>query len=381
MGNSLLTIMTGLYITHETLYQGSGISKKILAQKRGLENSGVNMHLGCMQISGNIRSYVVDGRALFSLGRGILATIKYFSVFSPILDFVRENNISFVYIRYIHIATPFYIHFLKKLKRMGVLIFMEIPTYPYDIEHKNDNWRMMVVNRVERLSRKYFKKYVDKIVTVQDYDTIFGLSTIKISNCVDLKNVPFRTPLSHSSINLLGVANMQEWHGYDRLIEGLGLYYKKGGKEDVHLYLVGDNSNVIDCYRLLINKYDLKDIIHLEGIKEGKELNCYFDIADLAIGGLAAHRKGVYEGKALKCVEYAARGIPFIYSDINTDFDNCSFIKRVSQDDTPIDVNELLAFIEEQKTSPAEIRQFVADNLTGDIQMRKVLDEIIYEKF
>ena len=151
--------MTGLYITHETLYQGSGISKKILAQKRGLENSGVNMHLGCMQISGNIRSYVVDGRALFSLGRGILATIKYFSVFSPILDFVRENNISFVYIRYIHIATPFYIHFLKKLKRMGVLIFMEIPTYPYDIEHKNDNWRMMVVNRVERLSRKYFKKY------------------------------------------------------------------------------------------------------------------------------------------------------------------------------------------------------------------------------
>lgn len=381
MGNSLLTIMTGLYITHETLYQGSGISKKILAQKRGLENSGVNMHLGCMQISGNIRSYVVDGRALFSLGRGILATIKYFSVFSPILDFVRENNISFVYIRYIHIATPFYIHFLKKLKRMGVLIFMEIPTYPYDIEHKNDNWRMMVVNRVERLSRKYFKKYVDKIVTVQDYDTIFGLSTIKISNCVDLKNVPFRTPLSHSSINLLGVANMQEWHGYDRLIEGLGLYYKKGGKEDVHLYLVGDNSNVIDCYRLLINKYDLKDIIHLEGIKEGKELNCYFDIADLAIGGLAAHRKGVYEGKALKCVEYAARGIPFIYSDINTDFDNCSFIKRVSQDDTPIDVNELLAFIEEQKTSPAEIRQFVADNLTWDIQMRKVLDEIIYEKF
>ena len=373
--------MTGLYITHETLYQGSGISKKILAQKRGLENSGVNMHLGCMQISGNIRSYVVDGRALFSLGRGILATIKYFSVFSPILDFVRENNISFVYIRYIHIATPFYIHFLKKLKRMGVLIFMEIPTYPYDIEHKNDNWRMMVVNRVERLSRKYFKKYVDKIVTVQDYDTIFGLSTIKISNCVDLKNVPFRTPLSHSSINLLGVANMQEWHGYDRLIEGLGLYYKKGGKEDVHLYLVGDNSNVIDCYRLLINKYDLKDIIHLEGIKVGKELNCYFDIADLAIGGLAAHRKGVYEGKALKCVEYAARGIPFIYSDINTDFDNCSFIKRVSQDDTPIDVNELLAFIEEQKTSPAEIRQFVADNLTWDIQMRKVLDEIIYEKF
>ena len=110
-------------------------------------------------------------------------------------------------------------------------------------------------------------------------------------------------------------------------------------------------------------------------------MESYFDIADLAIGGLAAHRKGVYEGKALKCVEYAARGIPFIYSDINTDFDNCSFIKRVSQDDTPIDVNELLAFIEEQKTSPAEIRQFVADNLTWDIQMRKVLDEIIYEKF
>jgi glycosyltransferase involved in cell wall biosynthesis len=330
-----------------------------------------------MQFVNNSRSYYVDGQPLFSLGSGHLATVKYFTLFSPILQYVKCNNIRFVYIRYIHIATPFYINFLRKLKGMGVSIFLEVPTYPYDIEHRNDNWRMKIINRFERFSRNKFRKYVDKIVTVQDYDTIFGLSTVKISNCVDMKSVPLRTPMSHSSINLLGVANMQEWHGYDRLIKGLGLYYKNGGKEDVHLYLVGDNSNVIDGYRFLINRYNLNDRVHLEGVKEGKELNRYFDIADLAIGGLAAHRKGVYEGKALKCVEYAARGVPFIYSDINTDFDNCPFVKKVSQDESSINVEELLNFVNKQKFDPADIRQYVADNITWDIQMKKVLDVIL----
>lgn len=365
--------MTGLYLTHEALYQGNGISKKIIAQKRGLENNGVNMHLCYMQITGDIRSYVVDGRALFTLGRGILATIKYYSVFSPILDFVRENNISFVYIRYIHIATPFYIHFLKKLKRMGVLIFMEIPTYPYDAEHIGDNWKQRIISFFERLSRNQFREYVHKIVTVQEYDVIFGIPTIKISNGIDFNSIPLRNPISHQGYNFLGVANMKDWHGYDRLIEGLGRYYDNGGQEDIHFFVVGDNSYVIDQYSELVKKYHLEERVHFEGSKHGEDLNWYFNKADLAIGCLGCHRKELTDAKPLKSVEYAARGIPFVYSENNYDFDNCPFVLKISQDESSVDVVKILEFSKNINMSPEKIRSYVGTSLTWESQMKKVL--------
>ncbi|MEG2480028.1 MAG: hypothetical protein RSA50_07120, partial [Mucinivorans sp.] len=40
-----------------------------------------------------------------------------------------------------------------------------------------------------------------------------------------------------------------------------------------------------------------------------------FEQADIAIGSLARHRSGITTIKTLKNREYAARGIPFIYSE------------------------------------------------------------------
>jgi glycosyltransferase involved in cell wall biosynthesis len=368
--------MNGLYIAHEVLSSDSGVSKKIIAQRDGFKKNGVNMHLCSVHLSNNNRSYFIDGKFLFSLGSGCLATIKYYTLFSPILRFIKVNDISFVYIRYIHIATPFYIIFLRKLKKMGVSVFLEIPTYPYDAEHANVPLRHKVIDLIERQSRNKFAKYVDRIVTVQDYDQIFGVPTIKISNGIDFNTIPLRTCLKHKGYNFVGVAQLATWHAYDRLIKGIGEYYKNGGTEDIHFYIIGDNDSLIKEYLKIAQNYNIVNRIFIEGVKRGDELNHYFDNADLAVGSLGFHRIGLVEGKPLKCIEYAARGIPFIYSNINSDFDNKDFIWKVPADDTPIIIEDIILFLKKLDQTPLAIRDSIDERATWKYQMSLVVKEI-----
>lgn len=368
--------MNALFFAQQEIWEGSGISKKILSQCKGLADNGIEVSLCHLKSINGSAFYVVDDEVLLSLGKGRQATFRYYTYFSPIIDYVKKHNINLVYIRYIHTATPFFVSFLRDLKSLGVFVLMEIPTFPYDLEHVDNHFKRRVLNRIERFSRKFFYKYIDRVVTVQDYEEILGVPTIKISNGIDINGITLRKPRQHSSINFLCVANMAKWHGYDRLIEGIGLYYKNGGKEDVHFYLVGGNSRVINAYNSIAFKYDIGNRIHFEGIKVGKELDAYFDIADLAIGALGVHRKGLSDAKPLKCIEYATRGIPFIYSSSNSDFDNKKYIMKVSPDESPINIQEIIDFLKDIRIEPSEIRKSVENKCTWDYQMSLVLKEI-----
>lgn len=370
--------MKGLFIVFEPLNPSSGISKKILAQCVGFKNNGCTMDFFSLKKIEEKWFSTINNNPIKFLGTNKVRKV-YNTIFKYdyLCDYIIANHYDFIYIRYIHFANPAFIKFIKKISNVGVKVVLEVPTFPYDDEFKSRNYfARYIIHPIEKCSRKSFRSCVYRIVTVQDYDEILGIPTIKISNAVDIDAISLRNPATTNSINFVAVANLAIWHGYDRLIEGIGAYYEKGGEKDVNFYIIGDNPKLIASYKAIAAKRHIEDKIHFEGTKKGEELDYYFNNASLAIGGLAAHRKGIYEAKALKSVEYAARGIPFIYSDINTDFDHCSFIKRVSQDETPINIEELLTFVKEQKSSPFDIRQYVANNLTWDIQMKKIVNEL-----
>ena len=369
--------MKALFLAQERIWNGSGISQKILSQCKGLANNGIDVSLCHLSYYDGRDCYVVDGEILFPLGIGFKATARYYAYFSPIINYVKEHQVSFIYIRYIHRVCPLYINFLKRLKATGVTIFIEIPTFPYDGELDNTRFRRRIMNGLEKFTRRSFKKYVDRIITVQAFDKIYGIPTIKISNGIVIDKIPLRNPRPHSSINLLGVATMRIWHGYDRLIEGIGLYYKNGGKEDIQFYLVGENTRVIDTYKSIVSKYGIDKRIHFEGIQVGNELDAYFDLADLAIGSLGIHRtvNPSIDAKPLKCIEYAARGIPFIYSNMNLDFDDKEYKMRMTSDDNPIDMIEILDFLRGKQFEPSEIRKTLGKYNSWDYQMSVVLNE------
>ena len=107
----------------------------------------------------------------------------------------------------------------------------------------------------------------------------------------------------------------------------------------------------------------------------GKELDDIFNQCQFAIGSLGRHRSGITIIKTLKNREYATRGIPFIYSEQDPDFDNQPYILKAPADESPIDVQCILNFMAGFTMKPCDIRHTV-EHLTWKIQMQRVVDDI-----
>ena len=127
----------------------------------------------------------------------------------------------------------------------------------------------------------------------------------------------------------------------------------------------------------IIKKYELDDYVVFHGKMFGKELDDVFYECSFAIGSLARHRSGVTSIKTLKNREYASRGIPFIYSECDSDFDNQPYILKAPANESPIDVDKILSFIDKCNIDPVNIRKSV-EHLTWKVQMEKVVDQLNY---
>ena len=94
-----------------------------------------------------------------------------------------------------------------------------------------------------------------------------------------------------------------------------------------------------------------------------------------AIGSLARHRSGITNIKTLKNREYAARGIPFVYSEMDEDFEQMPYIIKALADESPVDINQILDFITQNDFKAENIRTSI-NHLTWKEQMKKVTDNV-----
>ncbi|HEY5464536.1 MAG TPA: glycosyltransferase [Hanamia sp.] len=375
--------MNSLFLISESLADFSGISKKILAQVNALKNQGLNVSLSYLKENGKykfegryINEKIIDKYSEIS----IISKFQRRCTYKNLYNYIDDNDIKLVYIRYIHFANPFFISFLKKLKKKGIIVLLELPTYPYDQEYRNAHLTAKLAFLIEIFFRKKFKNYVTRIITLSHDTTIFKIPTIQISNGIDanfIDMVKKRKP--DGELHLIGVATISFWDGYDRVIEGLYNYYKAGeaDKKKVFFHIVGDTTNSESLrYKQMVKKYSLSNYVSFYGKKSGKELDNLFDRMDLAVGSLGCHRKAIHNIKSLKNREYCARGIPFFYSETDPDFEDKNFIYKVPANDDPINIEEIINFMLNNKFDEAKIRDYAIKNLTWDKQFEKVLREV-----
>ena len=119
----------------------------------------------------------------------------------------------------------------------------------------------------------------------------------------------------------------------------------------------------------------MEQYVLLYGKKHGTELDRLFDHCDFGIGSLGRHRVGIKNIKTLKNREYAARGIPFVYSETDSDFDNKPYILKAPADDTPIDIANIIAFHRRLTVDAQEIRNSIA-HLSWNRQMATVINSV-----
>jgi len=368
-----------LFLVYHGFSPHSGISKKIHYQVKGLKENGHDVRLCYYDInSEGHRCRYVDSEILKDYGTGSWAAIKQRLDYNCIYDYCLREKIELVYARCFQNANPWLISFFKKLRKAGIHAVTEIPTYPYDQEFQHFELKIRLGLKIDQLFRKKLYQQMDALVTFSDAERIFGQRTIRISNGVDFDSIPLHEPLTmNNELHLIGVAEVHDWHGFDRVMTGIGEYYKNGGQYDIFFHVVGGvhPSRMTNVFMPIINKYGLHEKIIFHGQLFGDALTDVFNKCHFAIGSLGRHRSGITVIKTLKNREYATRGIPFIYSEQDSDFDHQPYVMKAPADESPIDIQRILDFMDNFQMKPEDIRRTV-EHLTWKIQMQRVIDAV-----
>ncbi len=373
-----------LFLVYHGFSEHSGISKKIHYQVKGLKEIGYDVRLCYYDFSSEgHRCRYVDGDILKDYGKGKWAAIRQRFDYDCIYDYCIREGIQLIYARCFQNANPWLARFFRRLRKAGIHAVTEVPTYPYDQEFRSFEWKMRMELKIDQLFRNSLYKYMDAMVTFSDAKEIFGQRTINISNGVDFDSIPLHAPLTlNRELHLIGVAEVHPWHAFDRVIAGIGEYdekYKVDRVElrNIYFHIVGGvhPNHMKNYFEPLLQKYQIRDKIIFHGTLFGKELDEVFNQCQFAIGSLGRHRSGITVIKTLKNREYATRGIPFIYSEQDDDFDHQPYVLKAPADESPVDIQQIIDFLKDFRMKPEEIRKTV-ESLQWKYQMKKVVEAV-----
>lgn len=373
--------MKALFLIFHGFEEFNGISKKIRYQVKALGECGLDVRTCWLDDTDNHKRRMVDNLAIADYGYGVKGKILKRIEFDSIVRYARQEKIDFIYVRYVHNASPLTIRMMRRLKKTGARIVMEIPTYPYDQEYKGLSAAYQRILFADKCFRQLQARYVDRIVTFSDYPVIWNRPTIRISNGIDFSQIPVKSNVNDTShsLQLIAVATMHPWHGFDRAIAGLAEYYRRHNAPDdykIYLHIVGYGvPELVDSYKQAVAENHLEEYVTFHSALFGEKLDAVFELSDMGIGSLARHRSGIDKIKTLKNREYAARGIPFVYSETDDDFEQQPYIVKAPADDSPLDMERIVRFYHSLQMTPAQIRQSIEKPLSWKTQMQLVIDE------
>lgn len=277
---------------------------------------------------------------------------------------IKGKKYDGAYIRYVYGDWQFF-RLLKYLKKQNIVTVIEVPTYPYDKE-LTDSLENKIVLFLDKCYRNRMSRYVDRIVTFYRDKQIFGIKTIQTINGVNfdkIKPISVEEPYT-GEIDIIAVADLAKWHGYDRILEGMGKYYQQGGTRKVVFHLVG-NGPEMEAYRKIIEKWHIEDSVILYGSKYGEELDEIYEKCNVGADCFGLHRRGGNYSSSLKSKEYVAKGLPVIASaDIDIFTENApAYFSKFPADESPVDIEKVIAFCDSVYKSKS--RKEVIDDIRG----------------
>lgn len=371
------TEIKGIYITSENMNdKTSGVQKKINMQIDAFKKLRIDLEAPDLSTDGTTDKIV---RRLPLIKNGFEKKLAL------IVNSIKKNNsinknqyIDFVYIRHPMVSLQFVL-LMKKIKRLGVCIIYEFPTFPYDKNSKKLSGYLSLIK--DKFSRGQLYKFVDVGVNYSGYREIFGIPCLQLSNGIDVHKVREKTIRENHSnvIRFIGVALLTRWNGYDRLIKAI---YKRSKVVDidVEFHIVG-KGDAFSELNSLVKELDLEKQIVLHGPLYGEELDALYDICDIGVGTLNPSRK--YKNhimSSLKTKEYAAKGIPFIKGDIDIAFDQRKpdFVFEVNDDESELNLTAILDWYRDlchrcgKEELVKKIRKFASKELTWEKQLEPV---------
>lgn len=366
--------LEGLMYFHFISDYEKGVKKKIYYQIKSLKK--LKLDIKYTELREN--KFYLNEKFIFNFFTSknkiykILRKIQENIIIIKMKDKTLYNHIKYLYIRNLG-STPIILGFYRFLKNNNIKIILEIPTYPYDNEIKNQS----VFVKMDKYYRKRLYKYVDRIVTYSEDKEIWGIPCINISNGIDLEDVQLinKKEKNKEKIIFTSVSNCSFWHGIDRFLKSIEKYGEQENKKEIIFNIIGEGGDSSILKEIVFKNEYLSKVVKFQGFKLGKDLDDIYDETDIGIASLGRHRSGLHTMRALKNREYCAKGIPMIFSEDDPDLRDVPFVYHITPDEKLIDIEKLIDWYENINLEPKDIRKY-AEQFSWDIQMKKVIDEI-----
>lgn len=305
----------GLYFLYSDINakEPDGIERKILSQIKSFEKAGIEIQCSVLERDKN----------------------------SKWLYKRSYSDVDFIYFRKSTTIDWRFISFFRKIKENGnPIIFMEIPTYPYDGEYGNSLYSRLTLT-IDHFYRRRLHSCIDRIVLTggMDINSLWGVKTISVINGIDFASVNKQIYRPHSGVNIGCIAKFSPWHGYERIIKGLYNYYSNIHNCEVNLIMVGDGEEK-NYYESLVKEYHLEEHVLFKGRLTGKKLDDVYNVIDVGACSFGRYKSKINIIGDLKSREFMAKGIPMICGcgiDVleNRKFDYALFFPNV---DEPVDL-------------------------------------------
>jgi glycosyltransferase involved in cell wall biosynthesis len=375
------------YIAHYNGNPNQGVTKKLISQIESLNNNGADATLIFLSNSGETDSklkskYIDFYKCPSPPYKGLYNRLEAYLNKSRMLKRLFESfdDHDIILIRN-HLPTYSFLNLMKRSKQS---IFLDIPSNNIiEARIRNSKLYAILLNTFSNSIGNAASGIIgvtDEIISLNFPKLKEHIPRIAIGNATNVNSVPlnsFKLHNTNSVINFTTVAHISLWHGLDRFIRGMSIFREK---DKVHFNVVGDGPELKKLKRM-VHELGLEKNVSFYGFLSGVELDEIMFKTDIGIGNLGTFRKGITQTSPLKTREYCARGIPFIYTCYDCDFQAMPFAYRVTADETPIDIIEILNFfkhISSIKNYNELMREYANNNLTWDSKMKKALNFMLY---
>jgi glycosyltransferase involved in cell wall biosynthesis len=371
-----------LYVTTVNIGENSGVRKKIYGQIKEMRKENLEVEiLSPFDNHIGISKTEEEFTPLCKLKKGVLNYLDLSKkIYKYVYEYSVEGDFDAIFVRY-SLSDWNFLKCLRRLHAKCIKIFIEIPTYPYDREYDSKVWFKRIGLYIDRMYRKRLHQYVDIIFTPSPKQkSIYGIKTIFFENGIDLDSVEKRNykGRKENSLRFIAVANINPWHGYDRVIKGIAKYYKEGGNLDIVLNVVGegpDLSNLIS----LTQDLQINDKVVFHHKKYGKDLDEIYNNSDIAISSIGFFRLDSIPRTILKTREACLKSIPFVSLKGDPTFDkDFKYAFMVEDKDEPVDIEAIVEWFSKLNTEEyiQSMYNFAVKNLGWNRTFKPVVEKI-----
>lgn len=307
---------------------------------------------------------------------------------SGFFSFIKElifSDADIIMVRFYDLFFPLLFPFFLYKRLCGVKLIVDIPTprSAFIKEIDGDPRKLFVFFRklYNYLSFTWvlwpFSRVVQYATESPWFEFGVKYKTLKQGNGFTIdKDLPLvDTTKKDNQLNLIAVAQLADWHGYDRLIKAMAIASEQDSSYQLSLTLIGDGP-VLNNLKSLASKLGVEDKIKFTGWQTGSELSELFERSHVGVASLGLYRIGLFEASVLKVREYMARGLCVIGAGQDPDFEKDSPYRFLVENNDSVDglVELLLSLKNTELPNSLDIRNFAENNLSFKVKIKNILD-------